>query len=49
VYLSLYVDDIVLTTLRPELLQCTTAAPKQEFTMKDLGPLHPFLGVSVER
>jgi hypothetical protein len=48
VYLLLYVDDIVLTASSAALLQQTISALKQEFTMKDLGPLHHFLGVSVQ-
>jgi hypothetical protein len=47
VYLLLYVDDIVLTASSATLLQQTISAIKQEFTMKDLRPLHHFLGVSV--
>jgi hypothetical protein len=41
VYLLLYVDDIVL-------LQHTIPTLKREFAMKDLGPLHYFLWVSVQ-
>jgi hypothetical protein len=48
-YLLLYVDDIVLTALSPELLQCTTTAPQQQFTMKNHDPLQHFLGISVEQ
>jgi hypothetical protein len=48
VYLLLYIDDIVLTTSSAALLQQTISALKQEFAMKDLGPLHHFLGVSVQ-
>jgi hypothetical protein len=48
VYLLLYIDDIVLTASSTALLQQTISALKQEFTMKDLGPLHHFLGVSVQ-
>jgi hypothetical protein len=49
VYLPLYVDDIVLTASSLELLQRTTIALQQQFMMKDIGPLHHFLGVSVEQ
>jgi hypothetical protein len=38
VYLLLYMDDIVLTASSLKLLQCTTTALQQEFTIKDLGP-----------
>jgi hypothetical protein len=45
VYLFLYVDDIVLTASSSELLQRTISALQKEFAMKDLGPLHHFLGI----
>jgi hypothetical protein len=48
-YLLLYVNDIILTASSPELLQHTTTALQQQFAMKDLGPLHHFLGVSFEQ
>jgi hypothetical protein len=48
-YLLLYVDDIILIASSPTLLQHTTIALQQQFTMKDLSPLHHFLGVSVEQ
>jgi hypothetical protein len=44
IYLLLYVDDIVLTASSATLLQQTISTLKQEFTMKDLGPFHHFLG-----
>ena len=47
VYLLLYVDDIMLTASSSSLLCCTIVALQQEFSMKDLGPLHHFLGISV--
>jgi hypothetical protein len=49
VYLLLYVDDIILTVSNMELLRRTISALQREFTMKDLGPLHYFLGITVER
>jgi hypothetical protein len=49
VYLLLYIDDIILIASQPELLQCNTTILKQEFTMKDLRPLHHFLRVSMEQ
>jgi hypothetical protein len=47
VYLLLYVDDIILTASSASLLQQTISALKWEFTMKNLEPLHHFLGVFV--
>jgi hypothetical protein len=49
VYLLLYVDDIVLTTSSTELLQQTISTLHKEFAMKDLGPFHHFLGITVEQ
>jgi hypothetical protein len=49
VYLLLYVDDIILTASSTELLRRTIFALQREFTMKDLGPLHHFLGITIER
>jgi hypothetical protein len=48
IYLLLYIDDIVLITSSATLLQQTISTLKLEFTMMDLGPLHHFLGVSVQ-
>jgi hypothetical protein len=48
VYLLLYVDDI-LTASSTELLRRTISALQREFAMKDLGPLHHFLDITVER
>jgi len=49
VYLLLYVDDIVLTASSSVLLRRTIQALQQEFSMKDLGELHHFLGMHVQR
>jgi hypothetical protein len=48
VYLLLYVDDIILTASSTELLRHTISALQREFAMKDLNPLHHFLGITVE-
>jgi hypothetical protein len=48
-YLLLYVDDIVLTASSSNLLQKTISALQQEFSLKDLGLLHHFLGMHVQR
>jgi hypothetical protein len=49
VYLLLYVDDIILTASSTTLLCRTVSALRREFVMKDLGPLHHFLGITVKR
>ena len=48
-YLLLYVDDIVLTTSSPAVLQHIVTRLRNEFAMKDLGPVHFFLGIQVKR
>jgi hypothetical protein len=48
-YLLLYVDDIVLTVSSVPLLHRMIFALQHEFSMKDLGTLHHFLGISVQR
>ena len=48
-YLLLYVDDIILTASSDALLRRLTDALQQEFSMKDLGSLHHFLGMEVQR
>jgi hypothetical protein len=48
VYLLLYFDGIVITASSSAFLQQTISALKREFVMKDLRPLHHFLGVSVQ-
>jgi histone deacetylase 1/2 len=48
-FLLLYVDDIVLTASSSSFLHRIIVALRQEFSMTDMGPLHHFLGVSVQR
>ena len=49
IYLLLYMDDIVLTASSMPLLRRTITALQQEFSLKDLGPLHHFLGMHVQQ
>ena len=46
-YFLLYVDDIILMACMAGLLSQLTARLRAEFAIKDLGPLHYFLGVEV--
>lgn len=48
-YLLLYVDDIILTASSSSTVATITRAMANEFAMKDLGPLHHFLGILVTR
>jgi hypothetical protein len=49
VYLLLYIEDILLTMSTTNILQRTIDALQQEFVSKNLGPLHHFLDITVER
>ncbi|XP_024179023.1 uncharacterized mitochondrial protein AtMg00810-like [Rosa chinensis] len=47
IYFLLYVDDIVLTSSNNQLLQTFIDTLGRGFDIKDLGPLHYFLGLQV--
>lgn len=47
VYLLLYVNDMVITGNNPSLVQSLITRLSQEFSMKDLGTTHYFLGFEV--
>jgi hypothetical protein len=47
-YLLLYVDDIMLTSSSSGLMHRIITTLQREFSMKDLGPFHHFLGIAVE-
>jgi hypothetical protein len=49
VYLLLYIYDIILTASSTELPRHTIFALQREFAMKDLMPLHHFIGITVKR
>lgn len=49
VYLLLYVDDIVLTASSNDILRHVIRTIHNEFVLKDMGPLHFFLGIQVTR
>jgi hypothetical protein len=48
-YMLVYVDDIILTGTHPSLIAAVIGKLQQEFPLKDLGPLHYFLGIQVTR
>jgi hypothetical protein len=48
-YLLLYVDDIILTASSSTFLQRIIDRLHSEFAMTNLGDLHRFLNISVER
>jgi hypothetical protein len=47
ILLLVYVDDIIVTSNTPSLLSRLVSRLSSEFSMKDLGPLHYFLGIEV--
>ena len=49
VILLVYIDDIIITGSTAALIQDVTRAMHTTFKMKDLGPLHYFLGMEVSR
>ena len=49
VYLLVYVDDIVITGNNPKFLDSLVAQLSQAFELKDLGPLHYFLGLQITK
>lgn len=48
-YLLLYVDDIILTAYPGALLHSIVSSLTVEVSMKDLGILHHFLGMTISR
>jgi hypothetical protein len=49
IYLLVYVDDIILTSSSPAAIDALLADLKQDFALKDLGPLNYFLGIEVKQ
>ena len=49
VYLLVYVDDIVLIGNNPQFLSSLITQLSSAFELKDLGPLHYFLGLQITR
>ena len=47
IYLLLYVDDMILTGNNEDLLNTLLLQLGKQFRMKDMGPLHYFLGILV--
>ena len=47
VYMLVYVDDIIITGTHPTAISTFIFKLQEEFPLKDLGPLHFFLGIQV--
>lgn len=48
-YLLLYVDDMILSASTRRLVQHVIARLHDAFAVKDMGPVHHFLGIGVRR
>jgi hypothetical protein len=48
-FLLVYVDDIIVASFSPTTITALMRDLKDDFTLKDLGPLHYFLGIKVHR
>ena len=49
VYLLVYVDDIIVLSSSSQAIDRLILGLRHEFAVKDLGPLHYFLGIEVAR
>jgi hypothetical protein len=49
VYVLIYVDDIVLTNSSDDAITALLHDLRGDFALKDLGPLHYFLGIEVKQ
>ncbi|KAG9447713.1 hypothetical protein H6P81_013841 [Aristolochia fimbriata] len=47
IFVLIYVDDIIITGSSPKDIACLLADLQREFSIKDLGALHYFLGIEV--
>ena len=48
-YMLIYVDDIIITGSSPKALTSLVRCLHEAFALKDLGDLHYFLGIEVQR
>jgi histone deacetylase 1/2 len=49
IYMLIYVDDIIVTSSSQDAVKVLLKALKENFALKDLGDLHYFLGIEVEK
>jgi hypothetical protein len=48
IYVLIYVDDIIVTNSSNKVIGALLKDPRDDFALKDLGPLHFFLGIEVK-
>jgi hypothetical protein len=49
IFLLIYIDDIVVASSSDQVVEALLADLRRDFPLKDLGPLHYFLGIEVEK
>jgi hypothetical protein len=49
IFMLIYVDDLIVTSSSSEAVTALLQDLKKEFALKDLGDLHYFLGIEVQR
>jgi hypothetical protein len=49
IYLLIYADDIVVASSSNQAVEALLSNLRQDYTLKDLGLLHYFLGIEVEQ
>lgn len=49
IYMLIYVDDIIVTSSSSDAILALLLDLKKDFALKDLGDLHYFLGIEVQR
>jgi hypothetical protein len=49
IFLLIYIDDVVVTSSSNQVVEALLADLRQDFALKDLGPLHYFIGIEVEK
>ena len=49
IYVLVYVDDIIVASSSPKAIAALLKDLQKDFSLKDLGDLHYFLGIEVRR
>jgi hypothetical protein len=49
VYVLIYVDDIIVTCSSDDAITALLHDLREDFALKDLGPLHYFLGIEIKK
>jgi hypothetical protein len=49
IFILVYVDDIIITSSKPQIVATLLEKLRDDFALKDLGDLHYFLGIEVNK